>query len=227
MMNNNRVITRTKLKPFGRASLISTVLLVVSTPALSAQSDEDKKWYVGGAIGYASSDASIGSIDRQFANVGLDASVTALDNSDMAVSLYLGYDFNQHWYLQGGYKDIGEVQINISATYDDEVAFFDEIRKIHPESGDGLFIALGYHFYINDDFTIAPQLGLFDWQGKFKTTNVGELKGRDKISGTDMFLGIKGEYRLSQEWRVGLSWERINFDKDESDAVWLSARYQF
>ncbi len=198
--------------------------------AIASQKDDVTdvlRWYVAGGIGYASSSASMDSINRQFNAAGLVAEATALDKSDLAVTAYLGYRFNKHWFIESGYKDVGEVKVNISATYDDELVFFDEVRKIHPESGEGLFVAAGYHFYINEQLSVAPQLGVFDWEGKFRTTNVDELKGRDEISGTDLFFGLNFHYQFNSQWGVGLSWDRIQFDRDESDVIWLSAQYRF
>ncbi|WP_206483424.1 OmpA family protein [Thalassotalea sp. G2M2-11] len=186
-----------------------------------------KPWYVGASVGRADSSATVGKMNRRFGNNGIDAIATEVDDKDFAYDLTLGYSFDRNWSIEAGYKDLGEVLVRVTGNYYDENAFFDRVEHVHPESGKGLFIAGNYHFYFSEDTALYGKIGLFDWQGKYVTSNVGSSVGDDKLDGRELFYGLGLQHDLSSDWSLHAKWERFNFDNDKSNVLSLGITYRF
>ncbi|MCH1928636.1 porin family protein [Shewanella sp. A25] len=209
---------------------LMSVMFSAQASEYSTRADQQKQgkpWYVGGSIGWADSSASLGEMNRRFTATGMNAVATEVDDKDTAYDVRIGYAFDRHWSLEVGYKDLGEVLVRFTGRYQDADAFFDAVEHVHPESGEGYFIAGNYHYYFTDEIAVYGKLGYFDWEGKYVTTDVGDPVGHDKMKGNTWFYGLGLQYDLSKDWAVDAKWEQFDFDNDTTNVFSVGVVYRF
>ncbi len=150
------------------------VLLIAGLAVLSAQAfAQDQGFYVHGGIGRS------------------DANESNLDN-DTSFNIGLGWRFNDHFSVEGGYNDFGDFKIkNVTASNANLSA--DSIE---------LGLAAKLPFGENGFFGKA-RLGAHRWDGSIRSTVLGV-----DDSGTDVYFGVGLGYDFNE--RVGLS---LNFDR--------------
>jgi OOP family OmpA-OmpF porin len=180
-------------------------------PAL-AQRDDDRAgnnlegFYFGGGIGdFSSSVDEINSLD-DIDDAGIDFS-----DSDNALKLFGGWNFNRFFALQGDYVDFGEssgfVTPSVSGTSDVQ-GFAPSIVGTLPVGPIELFGRVGMMFY-EIDLNLSGGRVIDD-------------SGNDLVWSAGLGIDIKDRLNLRLEY------EQIDIEElDEADAVWLNAAWKF
>lgn len=123
-------------------------------------------WYVGGAIGNADDDE--------------------LDDDDSGTKLLGGYQFNEHFGVEGAFVDLGD---------------FDIPNSTLTLSQDGVTIQAVGRYSLGDRFSVFGKAGFFRWDVETATAD---------DDGTDGTFGFGGEYRLNDNWALRAEWERFS-----------------
>lgn len=85
---------------------MATLAAALAAGAAHAAPSSRPGWYGGLDLGRSHLGLSGSDLDRGFAAQGISGA-TSLDRSDTAWGLTLGYRFNPHFALEGGYTDLG------------------------------------------------------------------------------------------------------------------------
>lgn len=143
--------------------------IIVGMPCTWAQ---DAGWYIGAGAG----------------NSNVDQSAFAFKD-DTAVKLFAGYNFNQHFALEGGYVDLGE---------------------LHVDARPGALVALnGFQFVAVGIIPINERLSVFGKAGAYAWKADGGSAFNDH-QGTAFTVGIGVTY--GGKVAVRAEWERLDVD---------------
>jgi OmpA-OmpF porin, OOP family len=85
---------------------IASALLAIGTAAGVANADDSGRWYLGAGIGQSKA-ANLNNIDGTLANYGLGSASTVSGNNT-AWKLYLGYQVNSYFGVEGAYTNLGQ-----------------------------------------------------------------------------------------------------------------------
>ncbi|MDN3653325.1 OmpA family protein [Thalassotalea ponticola] len=219
--------------------MAATLMCVAATGAATAQtfhcSDADNTkqcerpigWYVGAEFNYNHTDLSSSDVERYYDVNGITADALSFDKSDFGYKAFAGYKFDSLWSLEGGYLDLGDRQLRFKGEYTDQQVFYDTAEDIYPESGKGLFAALMASYSLTENIDVAAKLGIFDWQGKFSTSEFSTQVGSSEISGTDIFYGAEVNYQLDQEWQLYVAVSNFHLNRDTNQQLAVGVRYFF
>lgn len=191
------------------------------------QCDSQVGWYIGGQLGQATTDISQSDIDTFYGETGFEASSINIDDSDLAFSLMVGYQFNTYWALEGSYIDLGERKVDFTGSTGDLATFYDNVEHVYPQSGDGLSIAVIGSWPISENFKLSGKLGYWHWEGDYSTYNANGDVGSDSIKGNDVWFGAELNYRLNERSQVYLTAQRFSLDRDDNNVLGLGVRYYF
>ncbi|WP_018277096.1 Ig-like domain-containing protein [Teredinibacter turnerae] len=220
-----------------RAPMVLLALCIVvtgfpfTTPAHAEKVDDALyRWYLQGRIGNSRSDTNDGSLNKRFAKAGLNAQVTDFDDSDTGYSMALGYRFTPRWSAELGYLDLGEFKIDIQGSYQNPSEFYNTIEKLHPESGEGAFLAGVYLLPLSEKVKLGARAGVFRWHGDYTTqqpSNNNTVVGTNYQKGTDGFVGLVLNMDVTPRWAATLGWERFGFDNHNVDFINAGLSYRF
>jgi hypothetical protein len=110
----------------------------------------------------------------------LDANVSQSNLSRSVYSAHLGFHIDDHFALELGYLDLGEVDMTITAPNTDVSTFLETISTVYPVPAKGWTAAIVASAAMNDNFNLLTKVGLFGWRSDYtlssKTTKTGTLK---------------------------------------------------
>ena len=207
-------------------------LLIVPAAGAVAQQNEviTYNWYLNGGAGLAQSRASTSDIDHRFQRAGLDAAVTAFDDTDLGYGVALGYQWHDNWAVEAGLRNLGEFAIDITAESENARELYNTIQNLHPESAKGIFAALNYRLLFGEKWSASAKLGLLNWRGDYDTHLIeteARHVGSQEQRGTDIFFGIASSHHWTPRWESQLGWERYQFGNHDVDFVYLGLLYRF
>ncbi|PKG83016.1 hypothetical protein CXF85_11760 [Colwellia sp. 75C3] len=228
----NKIITRVS------AAIISILLLPLAYSNERNCQDEEKNyktcdthlgWYIGGDIGYATTDINEKDLDSFFQQSGLTANSISIDDDGTSFSLFGGYQFTTHVGVEVGYLDLGERTVYFTGQDIDTDNFYDNAEHVYPQSGNGFSIAVVGAWPLTESFKVSAKLGYLDWQGDYITNELsqGAEVGSDAVSGGDFWYGGELNYRIDDNFQVYLSAERFELARDKTSNVALGVRYYF
>ncbi|MCP5077064.1 MAG: OmpA family protein, partial [Psychromonas sp.] len=191
------------------------------------QCDNQVGWYIGGDVGYASTDVDKGQLNDFYDESGITASSLDIDDADMSFSLLAGYQFSTYFAVEGSYKNLGERSVTFAGESSNLDQFYESAERIYPLSTDGLSMAVIGSWPLTKSLKISGKLGYYFWEADY-TTNSGNTKvGSDDVSGSDIWFGGELNYRISDNYQGYLSAERFEIDSDENINFSLGIRYFF
>jgi len=181
----------------GRFVLVAlvSVLSLGSAPALS----QDQGFYAG---------VNLGQSKLKDACAGLPAGVSC-DDSDTALSIFGGYQFNKHFGAEIAYTDLGQAKASgggVSASV--EATGFE-------------FSAVGT-LPLTQQFSLYGKLGFFMWDADVKS-NVG-ISGSD--DGTDLTYAIGVRWNFAKNLALQAQWQRYDVS-DDVDVLGVGILFRF
>jgi opacity protein-like surface antigen len=210
-----------------RILVLSMVLISLALPQ-SVLAGDQSPWFVGGAYGMSDSHVDKAALNRKLTASGYDARVTDVDDTSSAYKLFVGRRLGDSLGLEAGYLDLGEVELTISGRYTDVADFVDSVRKIHPFSAEGFYVAGNYNWYFSSAWSLLVRAGIYSWDSDYRTTSTGGgATARDGRNGTDLFYGIGGQYDVASRWSVQASWERFRLNGNDVDLFGATLVYRF
>lgn len=201
-----------------RQTLVVTGLVLAAT-ALAPQAAlaQDMGFYIGAGVGQSKAKDACATFQSQ----GLTGSC---DDTDTAGKLFLGYQFNQNFAVEGAYVDLGKV--TGSGT----------VSGV-PVSGEAKaktwqLVAVGIVPLANN-FSLFGKLGAHRWDADASASASGSTStASDK--GTDVTYGLGGSYEFSKNLGLRLEWERFQnvgntntTGRSNVDLLSVGLRYRF
>ncbi|WP_371188259.1 OmpA family protein [Thalassotalea maritima] len=193
----------------------------------SNQCGKLKGWYIGSEFNYNNTNLSSADVEEYYDANGITADAISFDKSDFGYKVFAGYKFDSLWSVEGGYLDIGDRQLRFYGEYTDQQTFYDTAEDIYPESGKGLFISVLASYALFENIDIAGKLGVFNWQGKFATSEFSTQVGSSEVSGTDIFYGAEINYQLNHDWQLYAAANNFHLNRDTNQQLAVGVRYFF
>ncbi|NRA56113.1 MAG: porin family protein [Gammaproteobacteria bacterium] len=203
-------------------------LIAVSSTA-QAQGGDGSNWYLTGVMGAVSGSRSAGNIRRDLENSGITATELSIDDNRTGWTLNIGYEVTENLAVEAGYIDMGDVSLTLNTMVTDVDLFINQVKNVHPNSADGVTLAGVYRYHINDKISLSGRLGLFRWDGDFDAIAIdsGEKLGSDDSSGTDMFYGVGGGFKMTDKLTITIQWQHFKLEKESLRMLSIGARYRF
>lgn len=153
----------------------------------------------------------------------LDISCSA-DDSDTALKIFGGYQFNPNFAIELGYYDLGEAKL----TGTDSFLGFTRARA----EASGINFAVVGSFPVTERFTLMGKAGFFRWEVDYSefTSSFGSYSASE--TGFDPMFGIGGAFNFSEKLGIRVEYEKFLDVGDEdttgqSDVDLISASLVF
>ena len=191
------------------------------------RADENRGWYLGGAVGKTEYDLDNRNITEQIATNQFAVNSIGSDKSDKGYKLFAGFQFNSHFSLEAGYFDLGKTDFTALVTPEGSLYGKSEFKGIHLDligsipfteklSGFGL---VGVTYAQRKD-SFIPSEAIF----------VAKTSREDKNTNPKIGLGL--QYSITPSWAGRLAVERYRLndaidDKGYANSVSLGLVYKF
>jgi hypothetical protein len=169
---------------------------------------------------------SQGQGDFQQGMVASDVSVTlqTYDVTRTAYQFALGYRYHDHMALELGYLDLGDVDVDMSATGTSN-NLKAGLDQHYPVSGDGFTVSNRFLWPVQERTVLSAEVGLYLWDGDIDLT--GTTVNPEMDGGTDFLLGVAAHYELSRQFAIGVQLKRVFFDDQEVDLMGVEGSVRF
>ncbi|GLX77972.1 hypothetical protein tinsulaeT_13120 [Thalassotalea insulae] len=187
-----------------------------------------EQFYLGGYLGKSSFDVE--QVDLEISN---DA---AIDDSDSAYKLIVGYSFNPHFAIEGGYANLGEVTANLSGAYVDE--YYSSHYEVNAAvEVSGLILNLVGIMPVNEQVALYAKLGVFSWDAdlKYNLSASDVYDGQrysysdgdsESVDDKDAFYGVGMSYQWNN-WSLRGEYEIYKSDSEDIDVMSVGVTYHF
>ena len=213
---------------------LAIALLCISTLALAEKPAAVKGFYVEGTAGRTSF------VFDSTAN-------TTVDKTDSNYGGMVGYDFNDNFALEGGYRDIGEGSISATGAFSGTVygkpLTFTGTVTASGEARGWLF-GPRVNLRFNDKVSGFVRGGLFRWDADTKVAAsaayvydgvayAGSSTQSKSFSRSDTYWGLGINFDLSPQSSIGLGYSEFKFGGDlgatlkKAQSVDLNLKYRF
>ncbi|WP_024327281.1 glycine-rich domain-containing protein [Thioalkalivibrio sp. AKL19] len=210
----------------GAALLVPGLLLVPMTVQAGGGSDDEvHPWYVGGQLGYArTGGVSSASVTDDMERAGIAGSARVSDRTRGAWRLFGGYHFTEHFGLEGGYTDLGEITTRFRDV--DAGLEVDDLEGIRPTSGRGLELVGTARWAVHERIDVFARAGVWHWQARYNL-RVGSERERHTVYGTSGVIGAGASWHWNERWSSRLSVDRYRSDGSDHDffGIGLVRRY--
>jgi OOP family OmpA-OmpF porin len=194
---------KTKIAAAVALACLSSVALAQSKPA-------DSGWYIGASVGGSSTDVSdsdLASSATYLGTLGVTGITYSKSETDTGYKLFLGYQFNPNFGLEGGYANLGEFDAKFNGTYlgvpgtitakADVDAWFLDVVGTAPLSREfSIFGKIGYNS------VRADATGTVSWAGF--TNSISESN-----TNSGVHFGVGATYAFTPQVVGRLEWERF------------------
>lgn len=184
----------------------------------------DQAVYIGLSGGQSITQADGGDISSALSSAGLAPTGSTLDDTDTGWKLYLGYQFNPNFAVEGGYVDLGK--FNFSSTTAGG-SLSGELK-----TKNGAFIDAVGIIPLQNNFSIFGKLGLYSIKSELNGSGPGGSVSASHTTG-DITYGIGAGYDFTRNLAARLEWERFNKVGDnptaeaDLDLVSIGILYKF
>jgi OOP family OmpA-OmpF porin len=178
--------------------IIAAGLLAAAPGAFAA----DSGWYLGANIGRSNFKHDSGAIDNALADQGFAGAASSIsDHRHTGYKLYLGYQFDRHFALEGGYVDLGKLKFD-STTLGGSLSG-------NIKTKDGLFLDAVGIAPLNDRFNVFGKVGVYDLKTQLTASGTaGSVDTSSRKAGLNYGLGVG--YKLTQHLGARLEWEQFH-----------------
>lgn len=176
---------------------IAAAAILAMTPALSTADDG---FYIGGSVGSASLNEDFDGFD--------------VDTDSTAFRLIAGWQFNEHFSLEGGYHNFG--------TFEQALDSGGERVNIRLKA-DGFTVGATAALPLGQKFAIYGRAGSFFWDGDADINGVSQAKPED----TNLYFGAGVKYKLSDRVALVCDWTRFQLTDTSSSVASIGLTFGF
>ncbi|NAX48783.1 tandem-95 repeat protein [Photobacterium halotolerans] len=190
--------------------LLALVLALISFNSQAA-------WFV---------DAELGVSEASERHTQPADTLVSQDDTDMAVSLGVGYETDHHWILTARYLDQGDGKATLKPTSAVSDDYHQSVVKATPVLTSGVALDVRYPVVSDNDFRFLVGGGVYRWEADYSSTFQGQTLSSSDW-GVDPYLTAGLDYRITPAWRVGGKFNRYFIDINDVSQVTLTLSYQF
>lgn len=206
------------------ASVLGFALALTQVPEALAQ---DAGWYVGVGVGRSEVDIDTGSLNAALITVGATSASTTADETSSGWKLFLGYQFNRNFAVEGGAGDYG--RFSASSTTTPAGSLQTQLKGTYWNLD-----AVGT-LPLQNNFSLLGRIGLVRSETKLSLAGSGAvvvLQSGLKDSDTNFKVGVGLGYEFSKNVGIRGEWERLRVadgfgGNGDLDLVSVSLRFRF
>lgn len=200
-----------------------SVLGVAAVALLSfSPLSQGEDWYLQGAVGHSKADQKQSRLVDDLPS----GTITAFDDSDTLYSITLGYQLHPYFALEMGYQDSGEASSQISGDSLTPEQYHELVKTVSPVLVDGWTIAARFTLWQNEQWDLEVPLGVLNWDSEVEST-MDDTTLYSTRDGKDWFLGVQLNYKMSDDWKLGLGYQQLELEANDVSSWMLSLRYNF
>jgi len=183
---------------------------------------QGENWYMQGAVGHSKADQKQSRLVEDLPS----GTITAFDDSDSLYGITLGYKLHPYFSLEIGYQDSGEASSQISGDSLTPEQYHELVKAVSPVLVDGWTIAGRFTLWQNEQWDLEVPLGVLNWDSEIEST-MDDTTLYSTDDGKDWFLGVQLNYKVSEDWKVGLGYQELQLEANDVSSWLLSLRYDF
>ncbi len=206
------------------------VLLTVNTP-VEAQGQDQKGFFVGGAIGSATNDINANDFASGLSAAGYNVSEVSLDDSASGWKLFAGYMFNEYVGVQGSYVDLGELKTEFTASVPPDQ--IDDLLAtgtgLLPGRGEGFLLDVVLQYPMSERVSVYGTVGWFVAEPESEQTVISGGTGTAVRSDdeNDIAASIGLKFAASDSVDIMVGYERYYIDSDSTDFPMAAIVFRF
>jgi len=181
----------------------------------------EEGFYVGGAIGDASSDINAAQFTRGLTDGGFDVSDVSLSDSGSGWKLTAGYMVNKYIGVQASYVDLGELSTRYTASVppDQVDAMLQLGTSLLPGRGRGFLTDLVLQYPFSDRFAAYATLGVFFVEPESKqTVQTGATGTAFRTENDSEFAASIGvSIAVGDRFSIRVGYEQYDIDGESVD----------
>ncbi|MES9846492.1 MAG: outer membrane beta-barrel protein [Candidatus Sedimenticola sp. PURPLELP] len=182
-----------------------------------------------------------GSLGKSSANVDSVTGISIDENSN-TFSFALGYKLNENIAIEGGYRDLGEINANatgsINGTYLGKPFVATGTVGVDVETT-GFFLGGDFSLPVSDKVSAHVKAGIFKWDADLTGSGTGSITYDGTVyatgtaltgseDGTDLYFGLGADYKLNDSVGLGVQWVRYKDILDtDIDVFEATVNYSF
>lgn len=222
-----------------RIGRFAFVVLFLAAPTSWAQS-----WYAG--IGAGSSELDLSSIESELKSI-IDfdettmipgvVSEVSLDDSDSALKLILGRQFNENFAIEFGYADLGEGSTRVAVIAEEDIPSLgvlagENIVLTEDDSIDGFYFSAVGGIPLSELISIRGRLGAYaysldyDYAQTDTTGLVGSYTESDSESDVVVLYGVSLDFNFDSGFGVSLFYDSYD-GGDIANTTGVAATFAF
>ncbi len=156
---------------------------------------------------------------------GTSADIQSEDAQDTSWSIDGACYLSDSLALTLGYVDQGEGVAVLEADTLTPTQYHAQVSDIAPLLTQGVTLGGAFRFWHNGAWSASLDAGIYAWDAEIESRTAGATL-RSSFDGTDMYLGLSGQYSLSDNWGAGVRYRR--YQLDEAINEWsLGLSYRF
>ncbi|MFC4307683.1 choice-of-anchor D domain-containing protein [Steroidobacter flavus] len=201
--------------------------LLVAGVMVGRANAEAPEAYVGATFGQAKGEQKRGDVAADLQAWGFTGSNIDLgDTNRDAYRVFAGYRLTQHWGVEVGYTDLGEVSSSASASVPagQAATYAHALAAALPVAPSGYEASVSYRYPFTPSLALSARAGVWKWESEQRAT-FGNQRVTLKPDGTDALFGISGDWTFATRWSVGL--EASRYKTNEEDVDLLAANVKF
>lgn len=200
-----------------------SVLSVAAVALLSfSPFSQGENWYLQGSVGHSKADQKQSRLVEDLPG----GTITAFDDSDSLYGITVGYKLHPYFSLEIGYQDSGEASSQISGDSLTPEQYHELVKAVSPVLVEGWTIAGRFTLWQNEQWDLEVPLGVLNWDSEIEST-MDDTTLYSTDDGKDWFLGVQLNYKVSDDWKVGLGYQELQLEANDVSSWMLSLRYDF
>ncbi|HEY6527428.1 MAG TPA: Ig-like domain-containing protein, partial [Cellvibrionaceae bacterium] len=129
-------------------------------------------------------------------------SLQRYDTDRSGWQLSLGTQLAEHWAVELGYLDLGEVNIDFSSALENSTATQSALQQHYPHASAGWTLAGAFVYELAPQVQLAARLGTYTWKGRVNISVPTIAPAAS--SGTDLFAGLELNYAFTPQVSFGV-----------------------
>lgn len=163
--------------------------------------DSAAAWYLGAGAGQSRAKLNDSSVNAVLAGSGSTAGPTSKDETDVSYKLFLGYQFNKYFAVEGGYFSLGEFSFTTTTV---PAGTLRGIAKNHV----GMNLDVLGILPLADRFSLYGRLGIQNSKTTDLFSGVAVLNPAPSKNKTDYKLGLGAKFDITKNIGLRGEWER-------------------
>ncbi|WP_185714237.1 Ig-like domain-containing protein [Rheinheimera mesophila] len=202
-----------------RRSVVGVVAIALLGFSPLSQGED---WYLQGSVGHSKADQKQSRLVEELPS----GTITAFDDSDNSYGITLGYQLHPAVALEMGYQDLGEASSQINGDSLTPEQYHELVKAVSPVLVEGWTIAARFRLWQNEQWDLEVPLGVLNWDSEIEST-MGTRTLYSTRDGKDWFLGVQLNYRVADDWKLGLGYQQLELEANDVSSWLLSVRYEF